>query len=350
MEMPKSGFLSTVFSAFLRPLLRQLDKASLPKYQGIVSIPGLGDKVKVGWQSHGIPHVFANNEQDLFLAQGYLHAQERLWQMDMSRRLLTGRLAEIFGNFSVPWKELTSHFRGRESVDFDYFMRLIGMHEAAVASLPLLSEQERQNLQAYSDGVNRYIEGCGKRFPWEFRLLRYQPQPWRPEDSLTIGRGFAFLLSTALFTRLNMIAIAAKLYDQPEKLRSLFPTYPENAPTITRALWESARGLWRFANGTLAGSDAHPAGHGSNNWVIAPSRSATGNAILCNDPHLRLTLPSIWYLMHMRAEPTPTQPDGYEAWGATIPGLPCVQLGHNRWIAWGVTAAICDDVELYREK
>ena len=350
METPKSGFLSTVFSALLRPILRQLDKASSPKYQGSCSIPGLSDKVKVCWQSHGIPHVFASTEKDLFLAQGYLHAQERLWQMDLTRRFLTGRLAEIFGNFSVPSKEVTRYFRNRNSADLDYFMRVVGIRDAAVASLTLLSEEDRQRLQAYSDGINRYVEGCGKRLPWEFRLLRYQPEPWRPEDSLTIGRGFAFLLSTALFTRLNMTALAAQLHDQPEKLRSLFPSYPKEGPTITRALWKSTQGLWQFMNGTFAGSDWHPAGHGSNSWVIAPSRSATGKAILCNDPHLRMTLPSIWYLMHLRAESNPTEPEGYEVWGATIPGIPCAQLGHNRWIAWGVTAGVCDDAELYREK
>jgi penicillin G amidase len=350
METPKSGFLSAVFSALLRPIVRQLDKGSFPKYGGSCSIPGLTSKVKVCWQSHGIPHVFANNEHDLFLAQGYLHAQERLWQMDMSRRLLTGRLAEIFGNFSVPWKELTTYFRGRTSADVDYFMRLIGLRSAAMASLTSLSQDEWQRLQAYSDGINRYIEACGSKLPWEFRVLRYEPEPWRPEDSLTIGKGFAFLLTTALFTRLNMIAVAAKLHGQPERLRSLFPSYPEEEPTITRALWESTRSLWQFVNGTFADSGWHAAGIGSNNWVLAPHRSASGNAILCNDPHLRMTLPSAWYLMHLRAEANPIQSDGYEVWGATIPGLPCVQVGHNRWIAWGITAAVCDDLELYREK
>jgi penicillin G amidase len=350
METPKSGFLSSAFSALLRPFIRRLDKASSPKYDGIVSVPGLRNQVKICWQSHGIPHVFADNEADLFLAQGYLHAQERLWQMEMSRRFLSGRLAEIFGNFPVPWKESTSHFRGRETVDFDYFMRLMGIRAASAASLELSSEEERQKFDAYADGVNRYIEECGKKLPWEFRFLRYQPEPWRPEDSLTIGKGFAFLLSTALFTRLNMIALAARLNDQPEKLRSLFPSYPEDGPAITRASRESTRGLWHFANATFAGAGFYPAGHGSNNWVIAPHRSSTGNAILCNDPHLRMTLPPIWYLMHLRAEPNPPQADAYEVWGATIPGIPCAQLGHNRWIAWGVTAAICDDAELYREK
>jgi penicillin amidase len=340
----------TVFSALLGLFIRFLDRHAAPKYKGTLELGGLGNKVKIVWGAYGVPHVYAGNEEDLFLAQGYLHAQERLWQMDMSRRFLCGRLAEIVGNFPVPWKELSSQFRGQNSADFDYFMRLMGIQPAAAASLRLASEYEHRQLNAYSQGVNRYIEKCGRKLPWEFRLLRYGPEPWRPEDSLVIAKGFAFFLSIAFFTRLNMIALAAKLADRQEMLRSLCPSYPDDAPTITRAAWDSAKNIWQFVNGSLARSDWSIAGHGSNNWVVAPSRSATGRPLLCNDPHLRLTLPSIWYLIHLKADPSKAQPDGYEVWGASIPGSPCVQLGHNRWISWGVTAALCDDVELYREK
>jgi penicillin amidase len=350
MEWPNYGYWSTVMSALLAPIIRALDKPSRPKYEGDLTIPGLHDRVKIYWEAYGVPHVLADDEHDLFLAQGYLHAQERLWQMDMARRFITGRIAEVFGDFAVPWRELASRFRGRGSADFDYFMRLTGIRQSALASLELLPEDDRLRLQSYSDGVNRYIERCDKKLPWEFRLLRYRPEPWRPEDSLTVGKGFTFLVSPALFTRLNMITIAAWLDDQPEKLRSLFPSYPEDAPTITRAVKDAAQGIWRFVNGALTGSDWHPAGQGSNSWVIAPQRSATGSAILCNDPHLRMTLPPIWYLMHLRAQSSPTDTEGYEAWGASVPGLPCIHIGHNRWIAWGITAAVCDDVDLYREK
>jgi len=350
MEIPKSGFIPTVFSALLRPCIRFLDRSSLPKYSGRIRLSGLVDKVKICWEAYGIPHVYAANEEDLFFAQGYLHAQERLWQMDTSRRFLSGRLAEVFGDFPVPWKELSSQFQGQRSVDFDYFMRLMGIRHAALESLELSSEQEHRHLQAYSQGVNRYIEQCGKKLPWEFRLLRYYPEPWRPEDSLTIGKGLAFLLSVALFSRLNMIALANKLDGRQEMLRSLCPLYPENGPTITRAVWNSAQPIWQFMNGAFAHSHWTGAGNGSNSWVIAPSCSATSRPILCNDPHLRLTVPSIWYLVHLKAEPTQTQPEGYEVWGASIPGSPCIQLGHNRRLAWGVTAAVCDDIELYREK
>lgn len=350
METPKSGLIATVFSALLSPFIRFLDRGSSPRYKGTLELAGLRNKVKIVWGAYGIPHAHAANEEDLFLAQGYLHAQERLWQMDMSRRFLCGRLAEIFGNFAVPWKELSSQFRGQSSIDCDYFMRLMGIQPTAVASLGLASEYEHRRLNAYSQGVNRYIEKCGRKLPWEFRLLRYEPEPWRPEDSLIIAKGFAFFLSMALFTRLNMIALAAKLAEQQEMLRSLGPSYPDDGPTITQAVWDSAQSIWQFMSGTFARNHLSTAGQGSNNWVVAPSRSATGRPILCNDPHLRLTLPSIWYLMHLKADPSQIQPEGYEVWGASIPGSPCVQLGHNRWISWGVTAALCDDVELYREK
>jgi acyl-homoserine lactone acylase PvdQ len=308
METLKNGFLSTVFSALLRPILRHLDKASLPKYRGTCPLPGLGEEVKVRWQSHGIPHVFANNETDLFLAQGYLHAQERLWQMEMSRKFLTGRLAEIFGNFPVPWKESTSHFRGRETVDFDYFMRLIGMRDASVASLMLLSEEERRKLDAYSDGVNRYIEGCGRKLPWEFRVLRYQPEPWRPEDSLTIGKGFAFLLSTALFTRLNMIALAAKLNDQPEKLRSLFPSYPKTGRQL-RVPCGLTRGIWQFTN---ALSPARRALQVTQQQLGCRAESiSNGNALSAMIP-FAYDASSHVVFDALEIEPNPTEPDGHE--------------------------------------
>ena len=350
MATPKSGFCSTVFSALLGRIIGHLDRASLPKYQGVTAVAGLGDAVKITWQSHGIPHVSAKTEHDLFLAQGYLHAQERLWQMDISRRFLSGRIAEIFGNFALPWKELSSHFRQRTSVDFDHFIRLVGISHFAAQSLALLPPEDQLRLKAYSDGVNRYIETCRRHPPWEFRILFYEPEPWRPEDSLIINAGFAFLLSPALLTRLNMTALSAMLRNDPEKLRSLMPSYPEGGPTITHAVWDSLKDVWQFVNGTFSSSDLQPAGQGSNSWAIAPHRSSSGNAILCNDPHLRLTLPSVWYLMHLKAQPEGAGAEAYEVWGATVPGAPFVQIGRNREISWGITAALCDDAELYREK
>lgn len=334
----------TLASFILRPIIRRLDRKAEPRRVGVIELSGLKEKVRILWDPHAVPHVFAQNEHDLFFAQGYLHAQERLWQMDFNRRFLCGRLAEILGNWTLSWKELPPYLRGRRISDLDYFVRLLGLRRAALSSLEALPEEFPKKLQAYSEGINRYIESHVKTLPLEFRLLRYEPEPWKPEDSLTIGKGFALFLSTALITRLTLTAIAGKLKGQEEKLKSLYPSCPDSEPCITRFAGAGALELLRFISGTFEKLPFQIGGQGSNNWAVAPARSATGRAILCNDPHLRLGLPSVWYLMHLRSH------DGYEAWGGSIPGTPCIHIGHNRRIAWGVTAALCDDGELYLEK
>ena len=341
-------------SPLLRPLLQYWGRRAEPQKQGTVLLPGLEEAVQVAWSSHAVPHISAINEHDLFMAQGYIHAQERLWQMDSSRMFLSGRMAEIYGKRAVPWADLSLHFRDKTTIDLDHFLRLIGIRRTACASLGRLSEEFVNLLQAYSEGVNRYIETHLKRLPVEFRLLRYEPEPWKPEDSLLIGKGFAFFLSTSLFTRLTLTLLAEKLKGQEAKLRSLYPTYPEGNPCIARLnpkpTVEASGEILRFLDGTFDQGNWSPAGQGSNSWVIAPSRSATGRAILCNDPHLRMVLPPTWYLIHLKASSNHEEKDGYKVWGASIPGSPCIYLGQNRWIAWGVTAALCDDGELYREK
>ncbi|HEY1266643.1 MAG TPA: penicillin acylase family protein [Candidatus Binatia bacterium] len=333
---PESGRRS-----FFIPLRCWL-RTSGPRYGGEISLSGLKANVQVSWTPHGVPHVKAETLSDLFLAQGYLHAQERLWQMELNRRALCGRAAEIFGDRRLP-DDLSAHFRGKTLADLDYFLRLLGMRRAAVASVPLLSDEERAVLESYSAGINRYIETHRKSLPLEFRLLRFEPEPWRPEDTLTLGKGFAFFLSTSLLTRLSWIALAARLKDAPEKLASLLPRYPAGAPSITRAVAGEAEELLRFVSGTFE-LYGPAAGQGSNSWAVAPQRSATGSAILCNDPHLKLDLPATWYLMHLAAG------SDFEVWGGTIPGMPCVHIGRNRRIAWGVTAGLCDDADLYREQ
>src|SRR6185369_13024559 len=154
MELPKSGFLPAVFSALLRPIVRRLDRHSLARYSGMLTIAGLTSAVDVGWDDYAIPHVHAANERDLFIAQGYLHAQERLWQMELSRRFLAGRMAEIFGDFALPWQDLSVQFRRCTSADLDYFMRILGIRVSAEASLSLLSEALYVRLNAYCDGIN----------------------------------------------------------------------------------------------------------------------------------------------------------------------------------------------------
>ncbi|HEX2387161.1 MAG TPA: penicillin acylase family protein, partial [Candidatus Binatia bacterium] len=332
--------------SFLLPLFRRWLRKSAPRYSGEIVLAGLTARVKVLWGPCAVPHVYAENERDLFFAQGYLHAQERLWQMELSRRGICGRAAEIFGDRPIPG-ELSVHLRGRTIAELDYFVRLLGMRRAAIASVGRLPEREAEILQSYCAGVNRYIESHGNALPFEFRLLRFSPEPWRPEDTLTLGKGFAFFLSTSLFTRIAWMAIADKLKDQPEKLRTLLPHYPPEAPTITRTIAAGSDELLQFVSGSFE-LYRPPGGVGSNSWVVAPERSATGAPILCNDPHLKLDLPSTWYLMRLSADGGASE-GGYEVMGGTIPGMPCVHIGRNRRVAWGVTAALCDDADLYRE-
>lgn len=350
MELSRNGVLEIAGAALLRPWLRWLDRPSLPRFRGTVVCAAIRKPVNVRWDEFAVPHVFAANEVDLFFAQGFLHAQERLWQMELSRRFLSGRTSEIFGNLPLPWQDLSVQFRRHTSVDLDYFMRLLGIRGAAAASLDLVPEELRLRLEAYCAGINHYIDRCGKKLPWEFRLLRHRPEPWRAEDPLTIGKGLALLLSTALYSRLNFFAIANRLKHQPEKLQALFPGDPPDAPAIVRAIWDPASSAWRFLHGILQSTNWHPAGNGSNSWVVAPNRSQCGAATLCNDPHLRMSLPSLWYLMHMQSAEPASELGSYEVWGASIPGCPLIQIGRNRAIAWGITAAVCDDVEIYRER
>ncbi len=317
-------------------------------------MPGLTEQVRVRWDSFAVPHVFAGNEQDLFMAQGYLHAQERLWQMDLTRRFHCGRTAEVFGERIVPWEEITVRIKDKTTADLDRLIRLIGVRRSACDSVRLLPQHSLSRIQAYCEGVNRYIETHFNRLPLEFRLLRYHPDPWRPEDCLTLEKGFAILLSTSLFTRLALTALADKFKDQEAKLRSLFPSYPGWGASITRynreSFSETAHDLLRFMDGTFYNSQWSTAGQGSNNWAVSPWKSSEGRPLLCNDPHLRMTLPPTWYFIHLETQPASANADGYCVWGASIPGSPCIHLGHNRRIAWGATAALCDDADLYREK
>jgi penicillin G amidase len=333
-------------NSFFLPLFRRWLRKTAPHYSGKLVLAGLKSCVKVVWGPCSVPNVYADNERDLFFAQGYLHAQERLWQMELSRRGLCGRAAEIFGDRAIPG-EISVHLRGKTVAELDYFVRLLGMRRAAIASVSRLPEREAEVLQAYCAGVNRYIESHDKALPLEFRLLRLAPEPWRPEDTLTLGKGFAFFLSTSLFTRIAWMAIADKLKDQPEKLRTLAPHYPAESLTITRTLAADAGALLQFISGTFE-LYRPPGGQGSNSWVVAPERSATGAPILCNDPHLKLDLPSTWYLMRLSADAGQSE-TAYDVMGGTIPGMPCVHIGRNRRVAWGVTAALCDDADLYRE-
>ena len=264
-----------LLASLLTPLLRFAARKNLPKRRGTVHLPGLGKDVQVRWDPFAIPYISAHNEADLFFAQGYLHAQDRLWQMDLNRRVFSGRLAEILGDRPIPRGDFSRHLRSGNLTGVDHFMRVIGLRHTAALSLPLLSERSAQAVEAYCGGVNAYIGAHQRRLPVEFRVLRCEPAPWQPVDCLTLAKGFALFLSSALMTRLTFLALHARLENDPDKLRSLAPRYPSWGAPITRALSDHGAALARFIDGSFADSPWTPQGPGQQ-WLGRGRRALKG--------------------------------------------------------------------------
>lgn len=309
----------------------RLIKKSLPDLEGRQTVASLQHSVTVFRDSYSVPHIFAQNEADLWRAAGYVAAQDRLWQMDFSRRIVRGTLAEIFGPEALPK---------------DKFLRTWGFHRLARRLAKHLSQSSREALEAYAAGVNDFINSHHDRLPVEFSMLGYKPQPWEIEDSIGLSRLMAFQLSYAWFFEAALGKIAAQYGDT--LALELLPAVRANTPAIVSQQWtqQMAPGLERFiklAQSTRTSLGMPAAALGSNSWVVSGSRSRSGKPILANDPHLGLTLPSVWYEMHLSA-------GDFEVAGVSFPGAPGIVLGNNRAIAWGFTNGMVDDLDFYLEK
>lgn len=299
-----------------------LVRRAFPQISGTIGVPGLGDPVEVIRDRWGIPHLFAPSARALFFAQGFVHAQDRLWQMELNRRAASGRLAEIFGEAALPT---------------DRFLRTIGLRRAAEAHLGGLSPQAKQNLEAYAAGVNAFLAQARGRLPLEFAILRFAPEPWTPADSLAYGKLMAWVLGGDWRVEILRLQLVERFGEGA--LDRLVPDYPPGAPVIA----PGAAPPDRAPGAGGGGSSGEIPGLGSNNWVVAGDRTATGSPLLANDPHLEAQMPAVWYLMHLSGGP-------YDVAGATFPGVPGVIIGHNRDIAWGVTNANPDVQDLYLER
>ncbi len=303
---------------------------------------GLRAPVELRWDEAGIPHLFAESRRDLYLAQGYVVGRARGFQLDFSRRAASGRLAEILGRHPVGWRELTVHLKDKTVPDADLLLRTMGLRRAAEASLPLHSARARSALDAYADGVTQAL--AAER-PLEARLLRYTPEPWSPVDSLTIVRGMAFELSMSWRAVLLYDAIAHRLGDDPQRMRALLPEWPDQPAPPAR--WSPLR---ERAAETVAVEEAirtftatGGAHVGSNAWVVSGARTTTGAPIVASDPHLMLSAPTPHFPIHL------TCPD-LEVAGACVPGIPGVVFGHNRHVAWGITASCASDADAFVEE
>ncbi len=323
-------------------------RMGMPPLRGRETVSGLDDSVVVLWDSLAVPHISAGSEDDLFTALGYLHARDRLWQMDLLRHAAEGRLSELFGARAIPT---------------DRTLRVLELGRLARARAGVARPDTRRTLEAYARGVNGWIARGSRAL--EFRLLRHVPETWRPEHSAEVGSLQAWDLRTT-GDELELAAAAARL--GPDKATALTPKYPDTAPTIVpQGSWRGRRGARLLSSQaeararparclTTAPCGAHPSGWesidppardrraaASNSWVLGPRRTASRKPILANDPHLHLRAPSIWYLAGVHAP-------GHEVVGGTIPGIPGVVLGHNRHLAWGFTNAMVDDVDYFVEQ
>lgn len=294
---------------------------ALPKTEGEIKLTGLLAGVKVIRDKDGVPHVSAENEHDLFMAQGYIQAQDRLFQMDLSRRQASGELSEVIG---------------KATLNNDKYFRTLGLRRAAIASYDQYSNEAKETLQWFADGVNAYIRELKENGKWpiEFTLLGYKPKEWTPIDSLTIGKYMAYDLGGHWEDQAFRYYLLQHF--PKEKAYDLFPTYPKDAPYVVS---KEALDLEKSFTSAVIPHEFN----GSNNWVVSGQKTKSGKPILADDPHLSLSTPSIWYQMHLKA---PT----VNVSGVIFAGVPGIILGHNEKIAWGVTNTGPDVQDLYIEK
>jgi len=305
---------------------------ALPRLDGPVRVPGLSAPVKVTRDEHGVPTIDAANLEDLFFAQGYVTAQDRLWQMDAMRRFAAGELAEVLGP---------------SQLQHDREQRILGLRDVARRSLQQYSARDRSYVDAYTRGVNAYIQERGDSLPLEFRILRYKPAPWTAEDAVLMGASMVQNLNHgAYLSALEKEKFLARL--GPELTGDLFINSswhdrpPSKAPVRINQPDEdddsspggsdsvtSSRPHPAIANASL-GPDLWFPRAGSNNWVVSGAHTVSGKPLLSNDMHLNHQMPNLWYEVHLRS-------GDFDVVGVSLPGLPFVIVGHNQRIGWGFT-------------
>jgi len=321
--------IHAVLGPIMRAGLTWLSRRRLPQTEGTLRLPGLHAPVEIIRDRWGIPHIYAESLHDLSFAQGFVHAQDRLWQMEINRRTASGHLSELFGEIAL---------------DTDRLTRTFGFHRLAAADWEAADEELRGLLEAYAAGVNVSLDQTGGRMPVEFTLLRHWPEPWTALDSLSWARVMLWNLSHAWAGELVRARLVEKL--GPERAADLEIRYPERNPVTLPQGIEfnrlAADGMLEPAEGPFLSR-----AFGSNGWAVTGGRMATGKPALCNDMHLGLNLPGIWYAVHLVAGPDGEQ---FNVSGVSLPGVPLVMVGHNAHVAWGMTLAFTDCEDLFVEK
>ena len=297
---------------------------SLPKTDGTVTLAGLDGPVELVRDARGVPRIRAESQKDAYFALGYVHAQDRLWQMEFMRRAGAGRLSEVLGA-----KALRS----------DRFVLTLGFYRLAEANFSYLSPEVRAAFDAYAAGVNAWLDTRSGALPPEFVLLRFEPERWRPADSLVWNRLMALRLGRNWRTELVRPYLAKALASHGLPLERLGELWPPDSPGAPVTLAAAAADL-RVVPDSLP--EAFPSDGASNGWILHGRLTETGKPILANDPHLRFGAPILWYLARIEAP-------GLTVTGVTAPGVPLTVLGHNGRIAWGITNAGGDVADVFIE-
>lgn len=309
--------------------IRHLNHRALPDYNAGLQLRGLHAPVEVYRDSFAIPHVYASDEHDLYMAVGYLMAQDRLWQMDMLRHVTEGRLSEIFGEGYI---------------DTDLLLRALRYREKSEKILEKTDPEAVAALQAFSEGINQYIEDQGNRLPPEFAILKYRPEKWEPYHSLNmigymgwdLKTGWSEILLNTIQQSIDSVRYRQLLPDLLREQPVVYPGY--NRVSSTQLMPDMLLDLALL----------HPLGadvlEASNNWAVSGSKSSTGMPLLANDMHLSLSVPGIWYQMHQVVE------GKLNVTGLALPGTPLIICGHNDSIAWGMTNTSVDNVDFYEER
>jgi penicillin amidase len=318
-------FARDLFGASLRAGLGWLSRRRLPQIEGRLALPQLRGAVEIIRDRWGVPHIYATTQPDLFFAQGFVHAQERLWQMELNRRTALGRLSELFGPIAL---------------DTDRAVRTFGFHRLAQLDWARADSSLREIIQAYSEGVNAFLQHPASRFPVEFTLLRHRPESWQPLHTMAFFRLMSWQLSHAWYSMIVRAQFIAAV--GPERAAEWEISYPTGNPATLPAGIEFNR---LAPDGARQGgrSPFLERGQGSNAWAISGAKSPTGRPFLCNDAHLALRAPATWFQNHLIA-------GDLNVTGVSLPAGPLIQIGHNQHIAWGITLAFTDCEDLFIEQ
>jgi len=325
-----------VLSVVASALAYYVFSRSLPDYDRRVAVTGVEAPVEILRDTANVPHIFGTSDADVFFGLGYVHAQDRLWQMTMLRRTVQGRLSELFGEATLP---------------VDRLLRRLDLYTLATSSVAAQTPEALVALRAYSAGVNARLaeinEGALGRGAPEFFLFEPAIAPWTPADSLAVQKLMGLQLASHLEE--EVLRARASLLLPEERLADLFPDIPGRGvaalPDFATLLPEAIPGLkdTRTALGPLSPASRRGLGGASNAWAAAPSRSAAGGTLLANDPHLGFSAPTLWYLARLELG------SGGQI-GGTIPGLPLILVGRSEDLGWGLTSAYVDDQDLYIEE